>query len=58
MEIDGEIKIANSQMNNEDDAAYKNFKYDEANKLIENKSVGKIAKDNLVLQKNQQSSKL
>lgn len=51
MELDGEIKIANSQLNNEDDAAYKNFKYDEVNKLFENKSIGKITKDNLVLQK-------
>lgn len=51
MELDGEIKIANSQLNNEDDAAYKNFKYDEVNKLFENKSIGKITKDNLVFQK-------
>ena len=51
MELDGEIKIANSQLNNETDPAFVNFKYDEVNKLFENKSIGKITKDNLVFQK-------
>lgn len=51
MELDGEIKIANSQMDKETDPAFVNFKYDEVNKLFENKSIGKITKDNLVLQK-------
>lgn len=51
MEIDEEIKIANSQMNNEDDPAFVNFKYDEINKMFENSNMGKITKDNLVLQK-------
>lgn len=51
MEIDEKIKIANSQMNKEDDPAFVNFKYDEINKMFENSNIGKITKDNLVLQR-------
>ena len=38
-------------MNKEDDPAFVNFKYDEIDKMFENSNMGKITKDNLVLQK-------
>ena len=51
MEMDGKIKIANSQLDKLNDPAFVNFKYDEVNKILANTNMGKITTDNLVLKK-------